>query len=304
MIETATLQQFYRENFPVDGSKRFEISPQLGHFNVFPRGVICKQLTPFYRRDYYKISLIQGLGRLHYTDRTVEINGYAMVFYNPAIGYTWEPVTEKQGGYFCLFNNSFITTSLTDKNFKNSALLDTSVNPVYHLTEEKFYELAFIFRKMSDELDTDYEGRYDAIKHCLHLIVHEATKLQPAGQGTEKYLNASTRISSLFIEMLERQFPVDSTEHSLKIKAPNDFATMLSVHVNHLNRAVKEVTGKSTSELIAARVATEAKALLKHTDNSVAEIAYSLGFEHASNFNNFFKKQTGVTPKSIRSVLV
>jgi len=72
------------------------------------------------------------------------------------------------------------------------------------------------------------------------------------------------------------------------------------VHVNHLNRAVKETTGKNTSELIAGRVVNEAKALLKHTDNTVAEVAYSLGFEHPSNFIIFFKKQTGLTPKALR----
>jgi AraC-like DNA-binding protein len=124
--------------------------------------------------------------------------------------------------------------------------------------------------------------------------------MQPANSITQKYLNASVRISSLFIEMLERQFPVDSTEHALSLKSPADFACKLSVHVNHLNRAVKDATGKSTTEIISSRVANEARSLLKFTDNSVSDIAYSLGFEHPSNFNTFFKKHTGLTPKTAR----
>ena len=76
-------------------------------------------------------------------------------------------------------------------------------------------------------------------------------------------LKGYPRISETFIsneiELLERQFPVDSTEQSLKLKTPHDFADRLSVHVNHLNRAVKDVTGKSTSEIISARIANEAK---------------------------------------------
>jgi AraC-like DNA-binding protein len=94
---------------------------------------------------------------------------------------------------------------------------------------------------------------------------------------------------------------VDSTEQALKLKSPHDFADRLSVHVNHLNRSVKEVTGKSTTEIISARIANEAQALLQHTDNTVAEIAYSLGFEHPSNFNSFFKKQTRQTPRMLRN---
>ena len=39
----------------------------------------------------------------------------------------------------------------------------------------------------------------------------------------------------------------------------------LNVHVNYLNRAVKEVTGKSTTTHITERIVSEAKALLQHT---------------------------------------
>jgi AraC-like DNA-binding protein len=69
-----------------------------------------------------------------------------------------------------------------------------------------------------------------------------------------------------------------------------------------LNSSVKEVTGKPTTAHIAERIISEAKALLQHTDWSIAEIAYALGFEYPTYFNNFFKKKTGQVPKSIRAI--
>jgi AraC-like DNA-binding protein len=63
---------------------------------------------------------------------------------------------------------------------------------------------------------------------------------------------------------------------------------------------VKEVTGKPTSVHISERIVAEAKALLQHTDWSVADIAYGLGFEYPTYFNNYFKRSTGVTPGSYR----
>ena len=75
----------------------------------------------------------------------------------------------------------------------------------------------------------------------------------------------------------------------------------LSVHVNYLNSSVKEVTGKPTTTHIAERIISEAKALLQHTDWNIAEIAYALGFEYPTYFNNFFKKKTGHIPKSVRA---
>jgi AraC-like DNA-binding protein len=53
---------------------------------------------------------------------------------------------------------------------------------------------------------------------------------------------------------------------------------------------VKQVTGKSTTTHIAERIITEAKALLLHTDWTVSQIAYALGFDYPTYFNNFFKK--------------
>ena len=75
------------------------------------------------------------------------------------------------------------------------------------------------------------------------------------------------------------------------------------MHVNHLNRALRTHTGKTTSAHITERLISEAKALLQHTSWSTAEIAYGLGFEYPTYFNNFFKKQTGTTPSALRARL-
>ena len=76
----------------------------------------------------------------------------------------------------------------------------------------------------------------------------------------------------------------------------------MSVHVNHLNSSVKKITGKPTTTLITDTMIHEAKALLQHTNWSVAEIAYALGFEYPTYFNNFFKKKTGQIPRSVREL--
>lgn len=101
--------------------------------------------------------------------------------------------------------------------------------------------------------------------------------------------------------LLEKQFPIDSPHRPLQLKKANDYVEKLTVHVNHLNAAGKEITGKSTTAHIKERIISEGKSLLKHTDWNIAEIAFSLGFEYASYFNNFFKKHAGFTPTGIRN---
>jgi AraC-like DNA-binding protein len=64
------------------------------------------------------------------------------------------------------------------------------------------------------------------------------------------------------------------------------------------------VTGKSTTTHITERIVSEAKALQQHTGWNIADIAYALGFEYPTYFNNFFKRLTGTNPTSFRRIAV
>lgn len=106
----------------------------------------------------------------------------------------------------------------------------------------------------------------------------------------------------MFLELLERQFPVDENHAQVNLRAASDFANQLNVHVNHLNRAIKETAEKTTSQIIAERILQEAKILLKHSTWTVSEIAYALGFTKLTHFNNFFKKHAQLSPLKFRNV--
>lgn len=100
--------------------------------------------------------------------------------------------------------------------------------------------------------------------------------------------------------MLDRQFPVDYPHAILNLRTPADYANRLSVHINHLNKVVKDTTGKTTSEMIAERITKECTQYLLHSNLSISEIAYSLGFETVSYFSKFYRKHTGKSPSEIR----
>jgi AraC family transcriptional activator of pobA len=102
------------------------------------------------------------------------------------------------------------------------------------------------------------------------------------------------------LELLERQFPAGPARQVVLFKNANQFASQLAVHPDHLNRAVKNITGKTTTETIMERTIREAKSLLVETSEDITGIAYLLGFQHASHFITFFKKQTGQTPNHFR----
>jgi AraC-like DNA-binding protein len=270
-----------------------------GHFNVFSREHCTG--TPFGRRDFYKVTLIIGKGMLHYGDQWLDVDRPALLISNPRVPYSWERYSE-QDGWYCLFTDAFLHPA-RQQEFVDSQLFPTYGVPVFFLDEQQQREINDIFARMHREMASDYPGKFDLLRHYLYVLLHYAMKMQPA-QRQEQPASAAARITHAFLELLEQQFPIDTTETELQLKTANDFAEKLSVHVNHLNRALKEVTGKTTTEHISARVVKEAMALLRHSDWNISQIAYGLGFEYPAYFNIFFKKHTGRTPLEARGALV
>ncbi|PWV47038.1 AraC family transcriptional regulator [Chitinophaga sp. S165] len=270
-------------------------------FRVASIGEYLCTLASYNRRDFYKISLIlTGRGKLLYANREIEVKGPILLFSNPFVPYSWESVEgAEHDGYFCVFTDQFIQEGGRPDSLQHSPLFKPGGEPVYILDEFQASYIRSIFSRMRQEVDTEYLYKYDVIRSQVNLIIHEAIKMQPAVAYFTPH-NAAARISNLFLTLLEKQFPVDVPRYPLALKRAGDYADKLSVHVNHLNAAVQEVTGKSTTAHINEKIVSEARSLLKHTDWSVADIAYGLGFEYASYFNNFIKKHTGFTPLQIR----
>lgn len=251
------------------------------------------------RRDFYKMGLITGNMTIYYGDKLLEINDTVLFFVNPNIPHSIVRNSEKRKGYACLFTEAFIASRERTEILQNSPLFRSDGTPLIQLNKEQTAFMTILFQKMLSVHNSNYHHKDELIKNCITLIIHEALRIQPP-QNAPQYKNAATRIAWLFMELLERQFPIDNQEQPLRLRTAKDFAGSLSVHANYLNRAIKDVTGKTISVHIAERIVAEAKALLLYTDWSIADIAYALGFEYPTYFNNYFKRVTGVTPKSLR----
>ena len=276
---------------------------KLKGFNVFQIESDGAATRIYSRKDFYKICLTTGKSIIHYADRSFEVEGTVLFFGNPHIPYSWETISTSYVGYTCLFSEEFFKASDRSESLQQSSLFKIGGTPVLKITDAQREFLNSIFRKIIDEQKTDYAYKNDLIRNYINLIIHEALKLQPS-DNYDQQKNAASRLTSVFMELLERQFPIESTDRPLLLKTAQDYANNLNVHVNSLNRAVKEVTGKPTTSHITERIISEAKALLQHTDWNIADIAYALGFEYPTYFNNFFKRLTGTNPKSLRALEV
>lgn len=302
MEKPETLENFYQ--------KKFNAIPEtlqqgVGHFNVFrinecpPNAKEVKPIT-YSRRDFYKVCLFRGRTIYHYADKSLAVDGSTLIFFNPNVPYTVQQLDDNGSGYFCIFTESFFTEKIRGS-LNELPMFSPGGKPAYVLNEKQDQFVAEIFDKMLDEIGSDYVFKYDLLRNYVTELTHYALKTQPS-ENLYQHPDAKSRITAVFTELLERQFPIETPSQRFCMRSAKDFAERLSVHVNHLNRSVKETTGKTTTDIIAQRLLIEAKSLLKHTDWNISEIGYCLGFEEAAHFNNFFKKQTAYTPGSFRNV--
>lgn len=294
MKKKETIEEFY-----INHGQDYQKS---GQFNIYRREEFACDSTslPPNRRDFYKISMTtKGTGILSYADKSIKIDRPSITFLNPLIPYAWQPDLVSQEGYFCLFTEDFVSADLKNEKLSQTPLFKVGGNHIFFPNESSLELLKGVFENMIREINSDYPNKYDLLRSYVQIIIHEAMKMQPP-ETFYQPANASQRISTLFLELLERQFPIDAPSQAIKLKTATEFALQLNVHTNTLNRALKESTGKTTTEWIAQRMIKEAKALLQFSNWDIAEIAYSLGFEHASNFIIFFKKQTNITPNQFR----
>ncbi len=298
MEKIESIEEFYKRKFDWMPDN---IKNEIGHFNVFMHEPIEPGKTktlPYKRRDFYKIMLVVGDIDMLYADKVISIDKQALFFSNPQIPYQCQNLERIENGFYCIFNQHFFHQF---GNLNQYSVFQPNGNHVFDLTDTQVKEISAIYKKMFEEINSDYIHKYDVLRNLVFELLHYAMKMQPVTNFSQQPINASQRISTLFLELLERQFPIDENHPLVNLRTASDFANQLNVHVNHLNRAVKETTQKTTSQIIAERILQESKILLKHSNWNIAEIAYALGFTEVTHFNNFFKKHTQMSPSKFRN---
>ena len=298
-----SLEAFYTK-FEADAGGA-DLAEPAGHFNVFNIADLAPYNRPerptlFDKRLYYKISLCLGPGRIEYGDRVLDIARQAVFLATPRIAYRWVPLTPTPAGYFCIFNQAFLLPAQRGLLSEELPIFHPGAYPLWEVSDAQASALHAIFAKMAQEIASPYAYKYDLLRTHLWELIHAVQKQQPAG-ATATGGSAADRLAAQFADLLERQFPLPGPYQPLRLRTPADFADQLAVHVNHLNRVLKEVTGHTTTALIGGRLTQEARLLLRQTNWSITQIAEGLGFTDTAHFCTFFKRQTAHTPGDFRN---
>jgi AraC family transcriptional regulator, transcriptional activator of pobA len=258
--------------------------------------------TIYSRKDFYKISLITGHATYHYLDRTytVEPGECVLVFTNRDVPYRWEVHEGVCSGYSCMFTADFLPLH-THHRPTDWTVFDADGQSVFRLGPDERERFVTLFQKILAEQASSYRYKYDLLFVYVLECIHDAMKLQPEAVTLPQ--TAATRLVASFNALLASQFPLVYPYQELELRNPQAYADKLAVHTNYLNRALKTVTGKTTTELLTERIMQEARALLLHSNWSISQISDSLGFDEPTHFGRAFRKHTGQTPSALRQTV-
>jgi AraC family transcriptional regulator, transcriptional activator of pobA len=212
-----------------------------------------------------------------------------MLFFLPAYQITnHEFMNEDTQGYYCHFNFDLFTNYLPQHNIlRDFPFLQFIGNPVIGVDEQAKSFIINILERLEKECEKDSIDNFDIIMVYLLTLFTEAKRFYSPAVPFKK--DTALMITQNFKDALSR--------HIYEKQRVTEYADMLAVSPNHLNKCVKKTIGQSAQDLLNEMIVLEAKVLLKQTDMQISEIAYKLSQQNHSDFSRFFKSKTGMTPK-------
>ena len=146
--------------------------------------------------------------------------------------------------------------------------------------------------RVDAQLQAPFDDVNALLRHQLHALLTRLSILQGRQQPQEPVMSPALQRFKRFQQLVE--------EHFARWHQVADYAEQLGYTEKSLTRAVTASMGMTAKAFIAARIVLEAKRLLVHTDLPVATIAEKLGFDEATNFSKFFRREGDGTPAEFR----
>lgn len=265
-----------------------------GGFGLYSSANIKTRIGPI-KTQYYRVSLVRsGSVNIDLGIETYHPVRDSLVFGFPGQVFSLYDQSQDFLVYYMLFKEDFIAESLHLKgNREQYPFFSYAGTQCFQLDSETANEVENLILKINSEIKKCCMDKARMIRLYLQLILaHAARSYEAQHLAKEETATSGNALFRRFIKLVG--------QHFLTLRKVSDYANLLNISADHLNRIIKSQSEKTAGELINAMILTEAKAYLLHTELSNAEIAYRLDFADPSHFNKFFKKLTNRTPVEFR----
>ncbi|WP_298521067.1 AraC family transcriptional regulator [uncultured Kordia sp.] len=255
-------------------------------------------------QDYYTIGLKRNIPyKFFYGQQAYDFDEGLMTFIAPKQVMSLENnpnINSKPSGYLLLIHPDFLWKSLLTTQINQYEFFGYSVNEALFLSEKEEQQIIAILQN----IELEYQSNIDKFSSKiiiaqLELLLNYAERFYERQFITRKISNHKILGQ---LETLLNAYFTDETTLEKGLPTVQFVADNLNLSPNYLSSMLKSLTGHSTQQHIHNKLIEKAKQQLSTTQQTISQIAYSLGFERPASFTKLFKAKTEMSPMEFRKM--
>jgi AraC-like DNA-binding protein len=243
--------------------------------------------TP-HKHDFFLCMIFTGGKGTHEIDfSSYPVRPGSVFMMSPGQTHNWK-LSDDIDGYIFFHTREFYELNFSADSLQNFPFFGSvHAVPFIQANKKQAEDISGAFREILHEFEANKSLKQQRLQTLIRLLYIDLSRIYPAEATVPE--SPSYRIQIRTIEAL-----IDKYYKTKKF--PKEYAVLMHMSEKHLNRICKSTLNKTTTELIADRIVLEAKRLLAQTQLKVSEVALELGYEDASYFVRFFRKNSSETP--------
>ncbi|MEM6831271.1 MAG: AraC family transcriptional regulator [Bacteroidota bacterium] len=253
---------------------------------------VLKPIHPSREESHTIIFLLSGSYQTKIGFKEYTVTPNQLVVFQAGAVFSTEQIATNVKGYACHFHPDILIGEFGNRwLISDFEFLYVGNEPTVAVKQESRPALQHVFERLWSEFKSDGNPNPMIVHAYLYALLAEMKVVfAESNRGSQR---ASFQITSQF-----RKLAHEHVKKNLKVA---DFAEMMNISPNHLNKSVKRITSKSASDIHDEIKLIEIKFLLYQSGLSVSEISHEMGYLDASYFTRFFKKRTRLSPTEFRN---
>lgn len=260
-------------------------------FKISPMKQKIKATHPHKHDDYHEIIFLTEGSGFH----TVDLNPFRvkppqLFLVKAGEVHFWE-FTDIPKGFVVIFRRNFLV-HLTSSDIISG--FERLHNSLLKLNNSQQVSINHLFEQIEAEYQTNQMHSDHIIASLVEILLAKMIRFSERGQRMK--VDSGQKLVDNYRGLVQEYH---SEHHLVK-----NYANLLHVTPKHLNEVCRSAEDKTASEILVKSLVLEIKRQLLYTEGTIADVAYAMGFEDASNFGTFFKQHTNITPGAYRQKML